>query len=89
MICSNKDCQAVYSLISLAPRREKICDYCGSPLISRDDDKEEVIKKRLKQYPSLRDELLSFYESSGQKVEILNIEDKKPCEVFEGFKELL
>lgn len=42
-ICPN--CGAVYHIIFNPPKNDNLCDKCGTPLIQRDDDKEEVIKK--------------------------------------------
>ena len=32
------------------PRVAGKCDKCGSPLILRDDDKEETVRRRLKEF---------------------------------------
>ncbi|EFC42990.1 adenylate kinase domain-containing protein [Naegleria gruberi] len=51
----------------LVPKVEGVCDTCGAKdsLIQRDDDKEEVIVKRLAEYEKLTSPLLSFYEKKG------------------------
>ncbi len=92
IICSNKSCQAIYSSLtgsSLRPKKEGTCDTCDSTLIKRDDDKEEVIKERLKVYNSHEGELLDYYKSIGQSIEFLDIEGLSPQEIFEKFKLLL
>lgn len=45
-----KDCGATFNLIGMPSKKAGICDNCGGQLIQRDDDKEEVIKTRLKTY---------------------------------------
>lgn len=45
------------------PEREGICDIDGSPLIVRDDDKPEVIRKRLATYHEKTEPLVSYYDS--------------------------
>lgn len=89
IVCSNKNCGAIYSFLSgssLKPKKEGICDICASSLIKRDDDKEEVIKERLKVYNSHEGELLDYYKSIGQSVEFLDIEGLSPQEIFGKFK---
>ena len=47
------------------PRQEGVCDLDGSPLIVRDDDKPEVIRKRLETYHEKTEPLVSYYDSRG------------------------
>ena len=47
------------------PRQEGVCDIDGSPLIVRDDDKPEVIRKRLATYHEKTEPLVSYYEGLG------------------------
>jgi adenylate kinase len=47
------------------PKNEDVCDVCGSRLIVRDDDKPEVIAKRLDTYHSQTEPLVDFYEKQG------------------------
>ncbi len=73
-VCSNKECQHIYSLrdAKLQSRVEGICDVCGSSLIQRNDDSEEVIKNRLEGYKKHTQPLLDFYEHAGIIIERLN-----------------
>jgi adenylate kinase len=45
------------------PERDGVCDIDGSPLIVRDDDKPEVIRKRLETYHEKTEPLVSYYDS--------------------------
>lgn len=45
------------------PEQEGVCDIDGSPLIVRDDDKPEVIRKRLETYHEKTEPLVSYYDS--------------------------
>ena len=56
-----KSCSAVYNLLVNPPRVEGKCDACGGELIQRDDDKEDVVKNRLKVYAKQTEPLLKFY----------------------------
>jgi adenylate kinase len=47
------------------PQREGVCDIDGSPLIVRDDDKPEVIRKRLATYHEKTKPLVSYYDDRG------------------------
>jgi adenylate kinase len=45
------------------PKQEGVCDIDGSPLIVRDDDKPEVIRKRLGTYHEKTEPLVDYYDS--------------------------
>lgn len=47
------------------PAQEGVCDIDGSALIVRDDDKPEVIRKRLETYHEKTEPLVSYYDSRG------------------------
>ena len=47
------------------PKNEGICDVCGSRLVVRDDDKPEVIRRRLEQYHTKTKPLIDYYEQRG------------------------
>jgi adenylate kinase len=44
------------------PKNEDVCDVCGSRLIVRDDDKPEVIQRRLDQYHTKTEPLVAYYD---------------------------
>lgn len=44
------------------PQREGVCDLDGSELIVRDDDKPEVIRKRLETYHAKTEPLVDYYD---------------------------
>jgi adenylate kinase len=60
-----RSCGAVYHLIFNPPRREGVCDRCGGELYQRDDDREEVVRNRLKVYRQQTKPLLEFYRRRG------------------------
>jgi adenylate kinase len=47
------------------PKNEDVCDVCGARLVVRDDDKPEVIAKRLETYHAQTEPLVDFYEEKG------------------------
>lgn len=56
-------CGAVYHMVYNPPKIDEICDKCGARLIQRDDDKEEVIRKRLEVYRQQTKPLIEYYKS--------------------------
>lgn len=59
--CSNKECGATFNPIFLPPKKEGICDHCGSKLIKRKDDEPEMIEKRLSIYHKQTESLIEYY----------------------------
>ena len=46
------------------------CDECGAELHQRDDDKEEVIRERIKEYKQKTFPIQQYYESKGKLAKI-------------------
>lgn len=85
-VCENKECEYVYSLLDevLRPKIDGVCDKCGSRLVQRNDDKEDVVKARLAVYEKHAQELLNFYKQ--REVVIISVSANLPIEeVFENF----
>jgi adenylate kinase len=83
-------CGAVYHLKYNPPRKDEVCDECGSGLIQRDDDKEDIILYRMIVYEEQTRPILERYENMG-KVRELNGEieiDEIPGEVRRVLGEL-
>ena len=74
-ICEN--CREVYNLKFKAPKKEGICDKCGGKLIQREDDKEEVLKNRLKEYEDISSKLVNYYKEKNVLYSIKNNDNKK------------
>lgn len=58
-------CGATYHIEHVPPKKEGICDTCGSELILRDDDKPETVKERLNVYHKQTQPLIDFYNKKG------------------------
>ncbi len=58
-------CGAVYHIKYNPPKSDEKCDYCGTKLIQREDDKEEVILKRLEVYKKQTEPLVEYYNKKG------------------------
>ena len=49
----------------MPPKMENICDRCGGALFQRDDDREEVVLERLRNYTRQTAPLIQYYMSKG------------------------
>ena len=58
-------CGATYHIEHVPPKKEGICDVCGSELVLRDDDKPETVKNRLNVYHDQTKPLIDFYTAKG------------------------
>ena len=58
-------CNRIYNLVFNPPGKDEICDECNVKLITRDDDKEEVIRKRLKVFRENTYPLVDYYKKRG------------------------
>lgn len=74
-----KDCGEVYNLISMPPEVPGVCDKCGGELFQREDDKPEVIKKRLEEYENQTEPLLDYYRKKSVVKDVI-IEKERPVE---------
>jgi len=55
------------------PKIEGLDDVTGEPLIQRDDDKEETVRKRLSVYHEQTKPLVGFYSAPAQQVKFSSI----------------
>ena len=77
-------CNAVYHLDYNPPKKNGICDKCGSELYQRNDDKEETVMNRLKVYRDNTMPLIDYYEKEGKLQTIMGIGSID--EIFEKVK---
>ena len=81
------DCGATYHVVSLPPKTEGKCDYCGSDLVLRDDDKPETVQKRLSVYHEQTQPLIDYYKNAEVLAEV---DGTQPMDaVFQGIVEIL
>ena len=59
------NCGATYHIVNIPTKVEGVCDRCGSPVVLRDDDKPETVKKRLEVYHTQTQPLIDYYEKQG------------------------
>ena len=58
-VCPN--CGASYHIDNNPPKVEGICDVCQTPVIQREDDKEQTVLDRIKVYDSQTKPVVDFY----------------------------
>ncbi|MFO0936152.1 MAG: adenylate kinase [Gemmataceae bacterium] len=59
--CSNPKCGICYHIVAGPPKVADVCDKCNSPLLLRDDDREETVRRRLQEFHKNTDALLDHY----------------------------
>jgi adenylate kinase len=84
-VCRN--CGGNYHTIFNKPKQESVCDSCGGEIYTREDDKEEAIKKRLVVYREQTAPLIAYYRNKGLLADV----DARPAveEVLDNFKKAI
>jgi len=60
-----RGCGYMHHITFDPPKKEGVCDKCGSELYQRDDDQEETIRERLTTYHSQTSPLIDYYSQKG------------------------
>ena len=63
-VCSK--CGASYHIVANPPKKENVCDLCGSELVIRKDDAPETVRHRLEVYHASTEVLKDFYAKLGR-----------------------
>jgi adenylate kinase len=80
---SCKSCGAVYHVKFSPPKREGICDRCGSDqLFQRDDDTESAVRVRLKAFADQTAAVIPHYQQQGLVARVDGA--RSPDEVYRG-----
>ncbi len=82
LTCTN--CGAVYHVRYNPPKTEGVCDVCGGSLVQREDDKEEVVRRRYRVYVEQTAPLIDFY---GKRNKLYRLDATK--EVQEVYRDIL
>ena len=80
-------CGATYHVEYVPPKKEGICDVCGSELVLRDDDKPETVKNRLKVYHDQTQPLIEYYTKQNVLHSVAGTQDVN--KVFSDITEML
>ncbi|MAZ49122.1 MAG: adenylate kinase [Halobacteriovoraceae bacterium] len=79
-----KDGKHIYNLKTNPPKVAGVCDITGEELIQRDDDKEEVVRDRMKVFDSTMGPVIDKYRKLGKVIEVNA--DQSPEAVFAEIK---
>ena len=71
-------CGTLYNLRTNPPKVKDVCDKDGTPLVTRPDDSEAVIRQRLEEYDLQTRPLLDYFERSGIPVYEVNGSERGP-----------
>ncbi len=76
-------CGTLYNLVSNPPKRDDVCDRDGSRLLVRDDDREEIIRRRLQAYGEQTVPVLEYYAKSTRRSYVVNGSNGTPEAIAE------
>lgn len=68
LVCSS--CGASYHEATKPPKQAGVCDFCGGPVVKREDDQPEVVETRLETFLASTKPVEDFYRSQGRLKEI-------------------
>jgi adenylate kinase len=63
-------CGRLYNVYSQPPRFNELCDLDGSKLVTRNDDREEIISERLSAYEKMTRPVTEYYRAKGRLVPV-------------------
>jgi len=67
-VCPKDD--TVYHVLMNPPKKPGVCDKCGTALIVRADDREDVVRKRIETYEKQTAPLIKYYRDRGMFREV-------------------
>ncbi len=70
-------CDGEYNLVTEKPKKDELCDQCQVGLVQREDDKPEVVKKRLEVYQQITQPLVDHIRQ--QKI-LMEVDGERPIE---------
>ena len=81
------NCGATYHIVSIPTKVEGVCDRCGEPVVLREDDQPETVKKRLEVYHAQTQPLIDYYKEQNI---LKSVDGTQPMEeVFRSIVEIL
>ena len=87
LVCEK--CHGVYNRSLMKDPNNMICEACADLLIRRDDDREEIVRKRFEEFDKNNNEIISYYKNSDIEVEPINASSITPIQLFDNFKEII
>ena len=82
-------CQALYGVTSNVPQNPGVCDKDGVKLVVRDDDREDVVRERLRAYEQQTAPVLAFFKKSGVPCWDVPAADVPPQVIAKGIEALI
>lgn len=82
-------CGTLYNSVFRPPKIEGICDLDGTPLVVRDDDREDVVRRRLVEYERQTRPLIDFFRATSNRLIEVDASHDKPEEVFRKIRTTL
>lgn len=64
-LCSRKVCPSCGKIYSTKTYNETVCEKCGAEIITRADDKEEIVRDRYEVYVKNTSPLIGYYSEKG------------------------
>lgn len=81
--CPNSACGKSFHVKFNPPKREGVCDRCGSTLVQRDDDKPEAVTERLRLFNQTSGPLFDYFDELGVLHRIQSTNEKGVDQVLE------
>ena len=85
-ICN--ECGEIFHFEFNPPKHEGTCDKCGGSLYQREDDKEEIVRKRIRSNKEKTLKLVEYYQDKGVLETVVGT-DKLPEQVFKEIKKII
>jgi len=63
-------CERIYNVHYQPPRVDQVCDVDGAKLVTRNDDREEVIRERLQAYERQTRPVAEYFQQKGRLVRV-------------------
>jgi adenylate kinase len=82
-------CNTLYNSVTRPPKVEGICDNDGEILVVREDDREEVVRERLRQYEAQTKPLIEFFRETSDRLVEVNASEERPETIFGRIREAL
>ncbi|MFW6386555.1 MAG: adenylate kinase [Bacillota bacterium] len=83
-----EDCGAIYHTEFNPPEEEGVCSKCGGNLYQREDDNEEIVRKRIKENRKKTEKLVDYYRKMGVLEKVVGT-GKMPEDVMEKVEKIV
>lgn len=83
------ECGTLYNLLSNQPKRDELCDRDGSALAAREDDREEVVRRRLREYDAETRPVLDFFRSGSSRLFEIEASREAPEAIAERIRRVI